>query len=85
MPFAELKTGALSLRPYSDINNNHITGQKLARFPSLLLLFLLLLLLNNKDININKTILIRLYTLCEFLRCLLCNYGTKTLRKITAD
>jgi hypothetical protein len=71
--FAKLKTGALSLRPYSDVNNNYITGQKLAWFPYLLLLLL------NKDVNINKCILIRLYTLCEFLYRLLYNYGAESL------
>jgi hypothetical protein len=73
--FTKLKTGALSLRPYSDVDNNHITGQKLARFPYLLLLLLLL----NKDVDINKPILIRLYTLCEFLCRLLYNYGAESL------
>jgi hypothetical protein len=74
--FAKLKTSALSLRPYSDVDNNYITGQKLARFPYLLLLLLLLL---NKDVDINKYILIRLYTLCEFLCRLLYNYGAESL------
>jgi hypothetical protein len=72
--FAKLKTGALSLCPYSDVDNNRITGQKLARFP-----YLLLLLLLNKDVDINKYILIRLYTLCEFLCRLLYNYGAESL------
>jgi hypothetical protein len=75
MLFAKLKTGALSLCPYSDVDNNRATGQKL----SLFLYLLLLLLLYNKDININKSILICLYTLCEFLRRLLSNYGTESL------
>jgi hypothetical protein len=75
MPFAKLKTGTLSLYPYSDIDNNCATGQKL----SLFLYLLLLLLLYNKDININKSILICLYTLCEFLRRLLGNCGTESL------
>jgi hypothetical protein len=74
--FAKLKTGALSLRPCSDVDNNRITGQKLARFPYLLLLLLLLL---NKDVDINKYILIRLYTLCEFLCRLLYNCGAESL------
>jgi hypothetical protein len=72
MPFVELKTGALFLCPYSNVDNNYsATIQKLSWFPSLPLL--------NKDININKTILIFLYTLYEFLYCLLYNYSTKTL------
>jgi hypothetical protein len=79
MLFAELKTGALFFRPYSDVDNNcGATIQKLSWFPSLILL-------NNKDVDINKTILIFLYTLYEFLRRLLYNCGTKTLRKIPAD
>jgi hypothetical protein len=65
----------LSLCPYSDVDNNYATSQKL----SLFLYLLLLLLLYNKDININKSILIYLYTLCEFLRRLLSNYGTESL------
>jgi hypothetical protein len=76
VPFAKLKTGALSLHPYSDVDNNRITGQKLAWFPYLLLLLLLLL---NKDVDINKCILIRLYTLCEFLCYLLYNCGAESL------
>jgi hypothetical protein len=75
VPFIKLKTGALSLCPYSDINNNYITSQKLAWFPYLLLLLLLL----NKDVNINKYTLIRLYTLYEFLYYLLYNYSAKSL------
>jgi hypothetical protein len=79
MLFAELKTGALFFCPYSDVDNNYgITIQKLSWFPSLILL-------NNKDVDINKTILIFLYTLCKFLCRLLYNYGTKTLRKIPVD
>jgi hypothetical protein len=71
MLFAKLKTGALSLRLYSNINNNYITSQKLS--------WLYDLLLYNKFININKSILICLYTLCEFLCRLLYNYGTESL------
>jgi hypothetical protein len=76
MPFAKLKMGALSLYPYSNVNNNYITSQKLAWFSYLLLLLLLLL---NKDVDINKYILIRLYTLYEFLCRLLYNYSAKSL------
>jgi hypothetical protein len=77
MLFAKLKTSALSLCPYSDVDNNRATGQKLSLFLHLLLL--LLPLLNNKDVNINKSILICLSTLCEFLRRLLYNCGTESL------
>jgi hypothetical protein len=73
--FAKLKTSARSLRPYSDVDNNRITSQKLARFLYLLLLLLLL----NKDVDINKYILIRLYTLYEFLCHLLYNCGAESL------
>jgi hypothetical protein len=72
MPFIKLKTGALSLYPYNDVDNSCITSQKLARF-----LYLLLLLLFNKYVDINKSTLIRLYILCEFLCRLLCNCGAE--------
>jgi hypothetical protein len=79
MPFAELKTSTLSLRPYSDVDNHYRTIiQKLSQFPSLLLF-------NDNKVDINRTICVRLYTLYEFLCRLLYNYSTKTLRKIAAD
>jgi hypothetical protein len=68
----------LPLCPYSNVDNNSITSQELFRFSSLLLLY-------NKDVNINISILICLYTLYEFLCRLLYNYNTESLRKITAD